>query len=538
MKYIIKTTFLFGILAMVFSCTDLDEELEDELTTEFSDDGVTVIDGATEGGILPPGSLAASYNRLRNGSAGHGSYWSAQTVSSDEAQIGQKGGDWFDGGIWLDMHRHTFGPVNGTFDNMWNDAYGGIGEINLALDGGLDANEEAQAKTLRAFFYWRLLDSFGRIKLITSSGADAPQTDRLSAFNYVESELLSVLGISAVTSSLDLSASALGTGSEPYIVNQYAALGLLAKLYLNAEVYTGTARWQEADWAATYIIDNGPYQLCGAGCSIPNLAKRPAVDSDPETLEGYAAVFAPNNQFNPEMIWSIRYDAASAGGMNFVQMVLHGPSQLTYGLDAQPWNGYQVLEEFYNSYEDGDARKEASFLVGPQTDFSGSALLDFASDDDDLQVNYTPAINELEPNSIRQSGVRMKKFSFQLFSRQEMNNDFPIFRLGQVHLIRAEARARAAGDWNLSLPDVNALRDRANLGPLGSIDADGFFDERGKEMFQESSRRIDLIRFGKFQDSWFEKTNADAFRNVFPIPQAQIIASGEGGNPLTQNPGY
>ena len=535
MKYIRKTILLFGMFALAFACTDLDEELEDELTIEFSDNGVTVIDGATEGGILPSGQLGASYDRLRNGSAGHGSYWSAQTVSSDEAQVGQKGGDWFDGGIWLRMHRHTFGSANDTFNNMWNDAYGGIGEVNLALEGGLSPDDEAQAKTIRAFFYLRLLDSFGRVKLITSSGGDAPQSTRLDAFNFVESELLGVLSVPAITATLDLSGSALGTGSEPYIANQYAALGLLAKLYLNAEVYTGTPRYEEADWAATYIIDNGPYQLCGAGCSVPNLAKRPAVDTDPETLEGYAAVFAPNNQFNPEMIWSIRYDETSAGGMNFAHMVLHGPSQLTYGLDAQPWNGYQVLEEFYNSYEDGDARKEASFLVGPQTDFGGNALLDFASDDADLQVNYTPAINELEPNSIRESGARMKKFSFQNFGRNEMNNDFPILRLGQVHMIRAEARARAAADWSLSLPDVNALRDRATLGPLASIDADGFFDERGKEMFQESSRRTDMIRFGKFQDSWFEKTNNDATRSLFPIAQAQIDAA---AGSLTQNPGY
>ncbi|NNE76467.1 MAG: RagB/SusD family nutrient uptake outer membrane protein, partial [Pricia sp.] len=82
---------------------------------------------------------------------------------------------------------------------------------------------------------------------------------------------------------------------------------------------------------------------------------------------------------------------------------------------------------------------------------------------------------------------------------------------------------------------VNALRDRAGVGPLTSIDADGFLAERGKEMFQESSRRTDLIRFGKFQDSWWEKTNADSFRNLMPIPIAQINAS---NGTLTQNPGY
>ncbi len=536
MNRLIKLTFLSSMLFMAYSCTDLEEVLEDELTTEFSDDGVTVIEGATSGGILPSGALAPSYNRLRNGSAGHGSYYSAQEVSSDEMTLGQKGGDWFDGGIWIRMHRHTFDSSNGTFNNIWNDAYGGIGEVNLALEGGsLSPSEAAQARTIRAFFYWRLLDNFGRIKIITASGADAPQGTSTQAFDFVESELLSVLGIGAVTNSLDLSGSALGTAAEPYLVGQFGALGLLAKLYLNAEVYTGTPHYQEADWAATYIIDNGPYQLCADGCSVTNLAQRPAVASDPATLEGYAAVFAPNNQFNPEMIWSIRYDAVSATGMNFSQMQFHYSTQLTYALDAQPWNGYQVVEEFYNSYDDADARKEANFLAGPQLDFGGSALLDFAADDDDLQLNYTPFISELEPNSVRESGVRGKKFSFQLFGRPEMNNDYPIFRLGQVHLIRAEAKARAAGDWSLAEPDVTALRDRVGLGPLGTITADSFLAERGREMFMESSRRTDLIRFGKFGGSWWEKTNSDAFRSVFPIPQDQINAS---SGTLTQNLGY
>ena len=116
-----------------------------------------------------------------------------------------------------------------------------------------------------------------------------------------------------------------------------------------------------------------------------------------------------------------------------------------------------------------------------------------------------------------------------------MNNDYPIFRLGQVHLIRAEAKARAAGNWSLAEPDVTALRARVGLGPLGSITADTFLAERGREMFMESSRRTDLIRFGKFGGSWWEKTNSDSFRTLFPIPLEQINAS---SGSLSQNPGY
>ncbi len=528
MKRIIKLTLLSTIL-IGFSCTNLDDTLEDTLTTEFSNDGISTGGGGGGGVLLAP------FGRLRAGSATNGGYFPLQSLTSDEMMVGQKGGDWFDGGIWINLHRHTWDSSINRINDTWTDAYAGIGECNTTLAGTLTANETAQVRALRAYFYWRLLDIYGRVKIITTAGADAPQSDRQTVYNFVESELLAALGIPAVTAVMDLSASPLNTDISNYRINQYAALGILAKLYLNAEVYTGTPRYLEADWAATYIIDNSPYQLCSTGCSVPNLAKRPDVDTDPETLEGYAAVFAPQNENNPEIIFAIEYDETSGGGMNFAQMTLHGPSQLTYGLDAAPWNGFAVLEDFYNSYEDGDLRKKANFLVGPQTDFTGLPLLDFAADDDDLQVNYTPFINELEPNSQRQGGVRMYKFSFKLFQRADMDNDYPIVRLGDVHLLRAEARSRAASDWSLSLPDVNALRTRAGVAPLASIDADGFYDERGREMFQESSRRTDMIRFGKFQDTWQFKTNADAFRNLFPIPQAQIDAS---GGTLTQNPGY
>ncbi len=530
MKRFIKLT-LASTALIVFACTDLDDDLEDSLTEEFSVEGVS-----TAGSGGNDGPLLSAYSRLRNGSGGNGGFFSSQGVTSDEMSVPQKGGDWFDGGVWIQLHRHTWDAAHPQVENAWNDAYGGIGECNTALDGGgLDAEQTAQARSLRAYYYWRLLDLYGRVKIVTAPGDNPSQADRVDVFNFVESELLAALGVPAITAGLDLSSSPLTTNINNYRINQYAALSVLAKLYLNAEVYTGTARYQEADWAATYVIDNSPYVLCGEGCTTPNSAKRPSVDSDPETLEGYAAVFAPTNENNPEIIWSIEYNSTGLGGLNFAQMTLHGPSQLTYGLDAAPWNGFSVLEEFYNSYEDGDARKEASFLVGPQTDFSGAALIDFAADDDDLQVVYTPQINELEPNALRQAGVRMKKFSFEVLGRADGNNDYPIARLGDIHLIRGEARARAAGDWSLSLPDVNALRARAGVGPLGSIDADGFLAERGKEMFQESSRRTDLIRFGKFQDSWWEKTNSDSFRNLMPIPVEQVNAS-EGT--LTQNPGY
>jgi len=524
-----------GLLFAV-SCTNLDENLLGSPAEPFTSD----IPNATfEGGGAGPGdALAPAFSQFRNaGNANHGGYWSVQSVSSDEMAVTQKGGDWYDGGIWIDMHRHTFGAASGPIDSAWNQQYTAIAACNDLLAGGsLDANQTAQIRILRAYLYYRLMDLYGRVKIVTTPGANPPQASRADVFAFVESELLAAIGIPAVTPGMDLSASPLTTDKNPYRINQFAALGVLAKVYLNAEVYTGVPRYAEAANAASYVIDQGGYILCDdASCVKPNPGKRPAVDSDPDNLTGYATVFAPNNQDSPEIIWSVAYDGVSAGGMNFHHMSLHYSSQFTWNFVSQPWNGYSALEEFYNSYEAGDARKANNFIVGPQLDYGGSAVIDYAATDGNLEIDYTPGINELEPNASRVGGARLGKFSHRLFQRDDQDNDMPIIRLGDLYLIRAEGLARAAGDWSLAGPDVNTLRARANIGPLTPLNADTFLAERGREMFQEASRRTDLIRFGAFDDPWWEKTNNDPNKALFPIPQPQIDAA---NGTLTQNPGY
>ncbi|MCF7560472.1 RagB/SusD family nutrient uptake outer membrane protein [Sabulilitoribacter multivorans] len=535
MKNIFKLILMSSALIFAGACTDLDEVLVGEVSEPFNGEEPTfgTFDG---GGSGPSDAVSSAYNQLReSGSANHGGYWSVQTVSSDEAAITQKGGDWYDGGIWIDMHRHTYGPTNGPVNGTWGQQYSAIGACNTALAAGnLDANQTAQVRALRAFFYYRLLDLYGRVKLVTTPGTDAPQSTRAQVFNFVESELLASLGIASVIG-MDLSSSPLSASQTRYRINRFAALGLLAKLYLNAGVYTGTPRYAEASVAAGYVIDNGGYTLCDTGCSVPNPAKRPSVASDPDTLEGYAAVFAPNNNTNPEIVWAIAYDNVSGTNMNFAQMTLHYSSQFTWNLQNQPWNGYSALEDFYNSYDAADKRKTANFIVGPQADYEGSAILDYASTEADISLVYTTDINELEPNASRQGGARLGKFSFRQGQRDNMDNDMPIIRLGDMYLIRGEADARVAGDWNVALTDVNTIRARAGVSALGSLTADDFLAERGREMFMEVTRRQDLIRFGKYNDAWWEKPASAAFRNVFPIPQEQIDAS---GGTLTQNPGY
>ncbi len=534
MKLFKLSFFLLLGAGVMTACTDLEEDLIGDITEQITVDAPNI--GGDGGGA----ALTAAYAELRNsGTANHSNYYSLQELVTDEMVIGAKGGDWFDGGILIDLHRHTYAANHDFVKNTWNNTYNAINTVNEALartgDDALTADETAQARALRGYFYWRLLDLYGNVKTPSSPGEEVPQSSRPEVFDFVEADLLAALGVSEITSPLDLSGTALGDGGSAYVLNRYGVLGILGNLYLNAEVYIGTAMYDKAEICASYIIDSGQYQLCGDDCMVSNLGRRPKVASDPEMLTGYAAVFAPNNEGNPEHIFSVLYDEATGTGMNFSQMNLHYASQFTWNLQAQPWNGYATLEEFYNSYEDGDERKANNFLAGKQFDFNGDPVLDYAADDPDIILEYTPEINELAPNYQRQAGARPSKFSYKQFGRNEMDNDFPIVRLGQVYMMRAEAIARQAGDWTAAEPDVNVIRARAKVAEYnGTLTGDEFLAELGREMFVETTRRTDLIRFGKYNDAWWEKDASEPFRNIFPIPLEQINA----GAGLTQNPGY
>jgi hypothetical protein len=203
------------------------------------------------------------------------------------------------------------------------------------------------------------------------------------------------------------------------------------------------------------------------------------------------------------------------------------------------------MEEFYNSYEDSDERKANNFITGTQLDQNGNPVLDLAfdkADPDGPPVNYTPYINELAPNSSRQGGARLGKFSFKIPQNSNMDNDYPLLRYGEVLLNKAEAVARLNGN-NFShattLGLVNEIRERAGVDPFNSMTEGDMLAERGRELFIEALRRTDLIRFGAWGDAWWEKpAHSDAHKILFPIPLQQMQATAPTANPLVQNPGY
>lgn len=530
-----------GILTLA-SCTDLENRVTDQVTEEnFFRTPQEFIS-----------AMGDAYNPLARW-GGHNGLTSTHEVSSDEIVIPQRGQDWFDGGVWLRTHRHTWRYDEPQINGAWQDLFRGVNNANRLIfqfesaveSGAADPDQAAafisELKVLRAFYYYWLLDSFGNVPIVTDFEAEGDPSQpsstfaegRRAVFDFVESELLNNID--------DVSTDVQGTYGR---VNQYVAHFLLAKLYLNAEVYTGSPRYSDALPHLNAIINSGEYSLAG----------------------NYEDNFVTNNSGSPELIFVVPYDRVFLQGFNLHHMSLHYGSQGTYQFEAQPWNGYATLQEFYTSYTDpaenpgpqgtviGPDGTETTgtvddrltnFLVGPQYTAGGERVTDAAVfsdfDQDGPPLTFTPAINELEPDACRQCGARIGKWEYEIGATPNLSNDFSIFRYADVLLMKAEVLWRLNNTDPEALALVNQVRQRAGVDNFTSLDADKILAERGREMFYELWRRQDLIRFDsnsgnatRFNDPWWEKSASDEDRNVFPIPRDQLEANSN----LVQNPGY
>lgn len=510
---------LAGVLLLPFqSCTDLEPEVFSDLTpANFPQSSADLVS-----------SYLSVYTRLYP-MMNHGGYMSIQEISSDEMMIPQRGSDWFDGGIWLRTHRQTFDPQDGQYNGAWTFLYQGALQANIVIDAieqsALPEAEKAgfiaELRTLRAYFYYQLTDSFGDVPLITEdsdiSDTEPMATPRADIYNFVINELNE--------SASDLSRE---TGGATYgLVNFYTNRALASRFLLNAEVMTGTARWSDAADAADEVINDNVYSLTDSYFE----------NFDADNDNGFAGT--------SENIWVIPYDSpALAGGFNIPQMTLHYSSQATFNLVDQPWNGYCTLQEFYDSYDDDDARKGVSgdqqtrgnFLAGPQFSLDGTTpIIDGSADDPGgPELVFTPEINTLEPNAFRQAGARVFKYGYEIGSPNTIKNDFPIIRYAEVLMNKAEAMARQNQSGFGML--VNMIRERAELDAIEEADMnlDILLAERGREFFYEGTRRQDLIRFGEFTSPWFAKGGTAETAEIFPIPTPQLNANRN----LSQNPGY
>ena len=542
MKRIIAVRNFLIILTLFASCTKLDEK--DVLYDTVIQDNFLKTDAELASAV------AAAYTPLY-GFGGNNHQIPLNEVTTDEMVVPTRGADWGDGGHWVRLQTHTYNKTDPTPNNGWNFCYGGISTCNkllaiLATSTSTSAPAYiAELKALRAIYYYYLLDWFGRVPIVTDFSNTTPPSNKTRAevYAFVETELTASLATLPLAGPQD--------GPTYGRVTRNVAQAALAKLYLNAQVYKGAPEWDKCIAACDAIINSTKYTLA------PN----------------YSDIFSRNNTGNAEIIWAVPYDGVKAGGMNLCMMTLHLNSAQQYNIDAQPWNGFATIQEFYQSYIDPaqnpgpqgtvigldpagtpttgtlDKRMLNNFVVGPQYAVSGARVLDGGSDATDPDGNpltFTPYINELQPNAWRQAGARINKWNFYNGMHQNMDNDWAIFRYADVLLMKAEAIARKGSNWNdaVTLALVNQVRTtHGGVTAFPTLTAATFAAERAREMFGECWKRQDMIRFGSYNNAWRFHT-ADAadnlgpgginHLNVFPIPETQLNANKN----LTQNPGY
>lgn len=384
----------------------------------------------------------------------------------------------------------------------------------------------AEARFLRAYFYWMALDVFGDVPFTTENspfggGVNPKQASRKDVFDYCISELTALAA--------DDSPMPAARSNYPR-ADKGAVLGLLARMYLNAEVYTGTPMWQEAKDACEDIFTMG-YSLC------------------PE----YTDLFRGDNGENPEalneVLFGISYDAEqtqSYGGTSYLTLAAIAATdvsstQMINGVN-NGWGGirvpYEYVEKYFNvrnadysagTYDVNDKRGRMFYIKGRSESMDG-ALYVFLNGWSCLKFNNIP--HNMDQDSYLATAA----------SKAYSDIDFPMIRLGEIYLIYAEA-CMNLGQANTALPKVQDLAARAGVTAPTSITQEWLIEERARELMWEGHRRTDLIRYGKFTSSsflWtykggsFSGQGFDDHMKIFAIPASELASNPE----LHQNPGY
>lgn len=438
--------------------------------------------------------------------------WETEELPTDEAVIG-----WGDIGL-PEMNTQLWSASSNMVVTMYYRVYFQVGMANEFLrqttDEQLAARNvpatlkatiqtyRAEVRFLRALSYWHGVDLFGNIPLVTEAtplGSTPPkQNSRAEVYAYIVSEL------NAIKTQLP------AKGADSYgRATPAAASMLLAKVQLNAQVYTGTPHFTEAMAAVNDVLNAG-YAL--------------------EDGAHWRRMFSADNNNSPELIFAIPQDGLKTqtwGGVTFLVHASCGGSMSNgdYGIDGCWW-GIRLKPEAYNNFTAADARRSYFYANG--------------------QTVAIPNISDFA------GGIAAPKFTNKTSTGANgshstfVDTDWPLFRLGDAYLMYAELVLRGGGGTRAqALTYVNALRARAGVPAWADADLtlDNILAERGRELLWEGHRRTDLVRFGKFTGSsyvWAWKggtqagTATQSFRDVYPLPANELVA-----NPnLKQNTGY
>ena len=515
-RFKLKLATILGIPLIIMGCS-LEEDTYSIYTPEtFYSNDFQVLS-----------SLSGIYRNFA-GITGMGAEYRTLELSADQVVVQAKIQGWWGGDAFWQLMEHNWNPDHSYITATWNTFFRTVGQTNGLLasldDSSFDVSGPiAELRSLRAYAYFYLMDLFGNVPIFTDPKVDPlnlpDQNTRQEVFDFVVSEL------EDAATNLPSKSEA---GDQYYgRLTKEAVWSLLATIYLNAEVYTGTAMYAEAESYADLVINSGSFSL------LPN----------------YFDNFVANNENNNEFIFGAVYTPEVAGGIGhpIVQKVLPGISGGLFGLPYTPQNGFATRPSIYNAYEDEDDRKDMFLGYGPLTDpRNGEVVMVERIVPDNNSALYQPGTSTEGPvpyEIIPATGIRsqpmnagIKWIKWQLDPNTQggnAGNDIAFIRYADILLIKAEAMARQ-GDLMGALPYVNMIRERSNAEEFTAITLDDILEERNRELAFEMTRRRDLIRFGEFTNAWEWKPESESYRTIYPIPQAAINANPK----LQQNQGY
>ncbi len=505
--------FALGFVLMFGACTKLDETIYTKIDASKFYKTTDEINAA----------VADLYGRL-NGNHNWLDLWQLQECSTDHGMC-----PWGDGDVFKQDQLHTLTAQHGPNSNQYVHTFQAIAACNSFLENVKLANPAnlaelvGEAEALRAWSYMDLLDLWGNVPIVTASKLDPsnlPVTaKRVDVFNFVELELKDA--VSKLPAAKDI---ANRDALYPRIICKEAVQSFLVKLYLNAQVWSGTARWQDVVTTADAVINSGVY-------SIPT---------------GYGDLwnktFAPDNNTkanSSELIFALSRDHITNWDPSFGNWVnclgTHGELKgavrdgKSLGIVQQFWGGPSTLEEHYEIYEDADFRK-GFILKGKFYDAAGKLLID-AQPFDNVDIKTFPdgkkglSCIKYKPDD-QQQGV---------FGA----NDLVLFRYADVLYSKAEALYRLSpGNKGAAEALMTQVYSRNFVGgksfTINSLD--DILMERSREFVWELSYRTDLVRFSKFTTmrTLWHTTDDPEWRNLYPIPQSEMNSNKN----LVQNTGY
>ena len=550
--------FLFLLLAALSMTSCLDEHPKDQLDED------AIYGSASD---IYINAVASLYNYIGGANESEGlqgtcrGIYDYNTLTTDEAMIPIRGGDWYDGGLWNAMYQHRWGADDQSLYDTWKYLYKVIVLANKSLDiisnksALLSAAQQeeyrAEIRAVRAMFYYYAMDMFGRVPLVLSSAEQLHsslfqgQTDRSSIFQFVFQELQQVLP-SLPDQHSNKEGNYYGRITQP-VVNF-----LLAKLALNAEIY------MYDDWTQGYA--NRPkgsdihFSVPASDASLRNSDKVGSRQlnawetciyyCDKLAEEGYVLEsddsfnFSTHNETSKENIFTIPMDKnIYTNQFHYLFRSYHYThgGALGWGSENGTCATISTMKANHYGEADEDVRCKMNFVAGV-VKVDGHELLM----DNGKPLEYQPfevAQNLTNSKFVKTAGARMAKYEVDRTSYMDgklQSNDIVLFRYADALLMKAEAKVRNGENGD---EELNRIRARVGM-PYRKATLDNILEERLLELVWEGWRRQDLIRFGKFTGAYDLRTplqgESSGYTTVFPIPQKCLDLNPK----LVQNKGY